>query len=150
MTARRWITHGALLVTALAVAIQPAAAQTIETLSLRGQPQQLRVYGTRGAGDPVLLSSGDGGWMHLAPEVAVMLAATGFFVVGFDTKEYCAASPAAARPCAPRTSLGTTGRSPSSRRVEDRRKPCSSASRKARRCRHWRQPTGRHSRRSPA
>ena len=88
MRATRWIAHGALVVTALAMAIHPAAAQTIETLSLRGQPQQLRVYGTRGAGDPVLLSSGDGGWMHLAPQVAVMLAARGFFVVGFDTKEY--------------------------------------------------------------
>jgi type IV secretory pathway VirJ component len=28
------------------------------------------------------VSSGDGGWIHLAPHVAEVLAAKGFFVVG--------------------------------------------------------------------
>jgi alpha-beta hydrolase superfamily lysophospholipase len=34
------------------------------------------------------VSSGDGGWIHLAPHVAETLAAKGFFVVGFDVKAY--------------------------------------------------------------
>jgi uncharacterized protein len=36
------------------------------------------------------LSSGDGGWMHLAPHVAEFLAAKGYFVVGFDVRGYLA------------------------------------------------------------
>jgi hypothetical protein len=34
------------------------------------------------------VSSGDGGWIHLGPHVAEVLAARGFFVVGFDVKAY--------------------------------------------------------------
>ena len=37
---------------------------------------------------PIIVSSGDGGWIHLGPLVAEFLAAHGFFVVGFDTKAY--------------------------------------------------------------
>ena len=62
-------------------------AQTRETVTIRGQDQSLRVYGTRG-GIPVIVSSGDGGWIHLGPHVAEVLAANGFFVVGFDAKAY--------------------------------------------------------------
>jgi hypothetical protein len=58
------------------------------TIALRGHPQTLHLYGSRGAGDPIVVSSGDGGWIHLAPEVAEVLAARGFFVVGFDTLAY--------------------------------------------------------------
>ena len=43
-----------------------AGAQTRESLAIRGHEQSLRVYGTRG-GPPVIVSSGDGGWMHLGP-----------------------------------------------------------------------------------
>ncbi len=64
-----------------------ARAQTRETVTLRGQPQSLHLYGARG-GIPVIVSSGDGGWIHLGPHVAEVLAAKGFFVVGFDVKEY--------------------------------------------------------------
>jgi dienelactone hydrolase len=64
-----------------------AWAQTRETVTIRGQTQSLRVYGMRG-GIPVIVSSGDGGWVHLGPHVAEMLAAKGFFVVGFDVKNY--------------------------------------------------------------
>ena len=74
-----------LLVTA-ALTSNPSA-QTRETLTMRGRPQSLRVYGARG-GTPVIVSSGDGGWIHLAPHVAEVLAAQGFFVVGFDVKAY--------------------------------------------------------------
>lgn len=67
----------------------PAAAQHAhETIALRGHDQTLRVYGTRGAGDPVIVSSGDGGWIHLGPDVAALLARRGCFVGGFDAKAY--------------------------------------------------------------
>jgi hypothetical protein len=64
-----------------------ARAQTRETVMIRGQAQSLHVYGARG-GTPVIVSSGDGGWIHLGPHVAELLAAHGFFVVGFDVKAY--------------------------------------------------------------
>ena len=64
-----------------------ASAQVRDTLTLRGHTQELRVYGTRGAA-PVIVSSGDGGWIHLGPHVAELLAARGFVVVGFDVKAY--------------------------------------------------------------
>jgi fermentation-respiration switch protein FrsA (DUF1100 family) len=67
--------------------VSEARAQTRETLSIRGRNQSLRLYGTRG-GTPVVVSSGDGGWIHLAPHVAEVLAAKGYFVVGFDVKAY--------------------------------------------------------------
>jgi fermentation-respiration switch protein FrsA (DUF1100 family) len=65
-----------------------AAAETVDTVSLRGHPQTLHLYGTRGSGIPVIVSSGDGGWMHLGPRVARVLESNGFFVVGFDTRAY--------------------------------------------------------------
>jgi dienelactone hydrolase len=65
------------------------AAEAIERLSIRGHDQTLHLYGTRGS--PVaIVSSGDGGWVHLAPHVAERLAADGFFVVGVDVKSYLA------------------------------------------------------------
>jgi fermentation-respiration switch protein FrsA (DUF1100 family) len=64
-----------------------AAGQTGETLTIRGRPQLLRLYGSRG-GTPAIVSSGDGGWIHLGPHVAEQLAARGFFVVGFDVRAY--------------------------------------------------------------
>lgn len=83
---RTWI---AFVVTACAVVCgaSGACAETRETLTIRGHPQVLRLYGERG-GVPVIVSSGDGGWIHLAPHVAEVLAARGFFVVGFDTRAY--------------------------------------------------------------
>jgi fermentation-respiration switch protein FrsA (DUF1100 family) len=38
----------------------------------------------------VIITSGDGGWIHLGPHVAEVLAAKGFFAVGFDAKAYLA------------------------------------------------------------
>jgi alpha-beta hydrolase superfamily lysophospholipase len=64
-----------------------AGAQARDALLIRGHAQSLRLYGTRG-GPPVIVSSGDGGWMHLGPHVAETLAARGFFVVGFDARAY--------------------------------------------------------------
>ena len=64
-----------------------SAAQATQPLSIRGHVQWLHLYGARG-GQPVIVSSGDGGWMHLGPHVAETLAARGCFVVGFDVKAY--------------------------------------------------------------
>ena len=74
------------LLLAAAVSTGPLAPAT-ETVVLRGHPQVVHVYGDRG-GAPVIVSSGDGGWIHLAPHVAETLAAWGYFVVGFNVKTY--------------------------------------------------------------
>ena len=64
-----------------------AGVETRQTIDVRGRDQVLHLYGTRG-GTPVIVSSGDGGWIHLGPHVAEVLSANGFFVVGFDAKAY--------------------------------------------------------------
>jgi dienelactone hydrolase len=58
-----------------------------EALSLRGVSQTLHLYGARG-GKVAIVTSGDGGWVHLGPEVAEFLAGEGYRVVGFDAKAY--------------------------------------------------------------
>lgn len=65
-----------------------ARAQETDSIDVRGHRQVLHLYGTRGHGDPIVVSSGDGGWMHLGPHVAQLLASEGYFVVGFDVKAY--------------------------------------------------------------
>jgi fermentation-respiration switch protein FrsA (DUF1100 family) len=71
-----------------AVGLSAAAReQTLEPMTLRGHSQTLHIYGTRG-GPSVIVSSGDGGWLHLGPHVADVLARHGYFVVGFDIKSY--------------------------------------------------------------
>jgi type IV secretory pathway VirJ component len=80
----------ALAIAALAIGCSVAATgstRTTETFTIRGQAQTLHTYGMRG-GTPVIVSSGDGGWIHLGPHIAETLAAHGFFVVGFDVKSY--------------------------------------------------------------
>src|SRR4030095_16065932 len=62
-----------------------AGAETTRTLTIRGRPQTLHLYGPPD-GDPIIVSSGDGGWIHLGPHVAEFLAAKGYFVVGFDVR----------------------------------------------------------------
>jgi alpha-beta hydrolase superfamily lysophospholipase len=64
-----------------------ASAQETQQISVRGHRQVVHLYGSRGH-TPVVVSSGDGGWIHLAPHVAEVLAAKGFFVVGIDAKAY--------------------------------------------------------------
>ncbi len=66
-----------------------ASPQTPHHLLIRGRVQQLQLYGPTG-GTPVIVASGDGGWIHLGPHVAELLAGRGFFVVGFDVKAYLA------------------------------------------------------------
>jgi pimeloyl-ACP methyl ester carboxylesterase len=62
-------------------------SQTPESVAIRGHAQHLLLYGSP-RGDPVIVSSGDGGWIHLAPHVAEFLASRGFFVIGFDVRAY--------------------------------------------------------------
>ncbi len=74
----------------LLVCLVPAAAvrsQSTDSIVIRGKRQALRLYGERGQ-PPVIVSSGDGGWIHLAPHAAKVLAGAGFFVVGVDVKAY--------------------------------------------------------------
>jgi fermentation-respiration switch protein FrsA (DUF1100 family) len=61
---------------------------TVDSIVIRGRTQLVHVYGTRNTGTPIVVSSGDGGWIHLAPHVAELLAARGYFVIGFDVKAY--------------------------------------------------------------
>jgi fermentation-respiration switch protein FrsA (DUF1100 family) len=63
--------------------------QTPTTILLRGHEQTLHVYGST-RGQPVIVSSGDGGWVHLGPHVAEVLAAKGFYAIGFDVRAYLA------------------------------------------------------------
>jgi len=72
--------RSALLVTAMLACLAvpvPASAETT-TITIRGKTQVLRLYGAR-TGAPIVVASGDGGWLHLGPHVAEMLAAKGFF-----------------------------------------------------------------------
>jgi fermentation-respiration switch protein FrsA (DUF1100 family) len=64
-----------------------ATPQTRDTVSIRGHQQTVSIYGRRG-GQPIVVTSGDGGWIHLGPRVAEYLASQGFFVVGFDARAY--------------------------------------------------------------
>ena len=87
-----WTRHaraGFGVVLIVAAGASAAGAQSAHRLAIRGHEQLLQLYGPP-TGDPVLVSSGDGGWMHLGPHVAELLAARGFFVVGFDAKAHLA------------------------------------------------------------
>lgn len=86
----KWI--GSTLLLALAIAgsgmNQRSLTPIEDSIVIRGHSQTIHVYGSRGAGAPIVVSSGDGGWVHLAPHVAELLAERGYFVVGFDAKAY--------------------------------------------------------------
>jgi dipeptidyl aminopeptidase/acylaminoacyl peptidase len=79
-----------ILVIAIAAGLglaRPGSSQTRQALTIRGHEQALFVYGSPRA-PAVIVSSGDGGWIHLGPHVAEFLSARGFFVVGFDVRGY--------------------------------------------------------------
>lgn len=82
----------------VAISLQTAGARVVSAaggeprpqpavLSLRGVPQTLHLYGAPG-GKVAIVTSGDGGWVHLGPDVAGFLAGEGYRVVGFDAKAY--------------------------------------------------------------
>lgn len=75
----------------MATAVRAASPPQVrdEAVMVRGHQQVLHLYGPSG-GDPIVLASGDGGWMHLAPHVAELLASRGYFVVGVDSRAYLA------------------------------------------------------------
>ena len=68
----------------------PAFADTTATFTLRGQHLTLHLSGQT-SGEPVIVASGDGGWIHLGPRAADTLARAGYFVVGVDSKQYLSA-----------------------------------------------------------
>lgn len=81
--------HGraGLLAAALSALAGSAAPDTKTPLVIRGHQQKLHVSGPE-SGAPAVVASGDGGWIHVGPDVASRLAAQGYFVVGFDSKAY--------------------------------------------------------------
>ena len=79
--------RAAVLLASLLVPLAAAASPSTEPWTVRGQRQTLHLYGARG-GPVAVLASGDGGWTHLAPDVAELLSGQGWFVVGLDSKAY--------------------------------------------------------------
>lgn len=86
MRPRTWAPFVLCLLTC-ACFVRARIPERAETIVVRGHQLTLHVYGSRG-GDPVIVSSGDGGWIHLGPHVASTLASSGFFVVGVDVRQY--------------------------------------------------------------
>ena len=88
MTGR--LARGVIAVGLLALAgagASDAATARAEKLTLRGQEQALHVYGTPRE-RVAIVTSGDGGWVSLGPDVAEHLADAGYYVVGVDAKAY--------------------------------------------------------------
>ena len=83
---RCWLLSVA-VIAAVVGAAGSSLLQTRQGVPIRGHQQSLYVYGSP-QGQPVIVSSGDGGWSHLGPHVAELLASRGFFVLGFDVKSY--------------------------------------------------------------
>jgi pimeloyl-ACP methyl ester carboxylesterase len=54
---------------------------------IRGKTQDIHIYGSSGK-DPIIVSSGDGGWFGFSVSIAKFLAEQGYFVVGFNSKRY--------------------------------------------------------------
>jgi dienelactone hydrolase len=64
-----------------------AVAGPETTVDLRGHALKLVALGPED-GAPAIVASGDGGWVHLGPDVASRLATRGFHVLGLDTRAY--------------------------------------------------------------
>jgi hypothetical protein len=54
---------------------------------LHGREYALRRFGPLST-HVAIVSSGDGGWIHLAPHIAGLLAESGWTVLGFDSRDY--------------------------------------------------------------
>lgn len=87
MTSSRLRPTVAALAITMCLGAAPARAQATDTVTIRGHQLTVHLYGPRD-GPPVIVSSGDGGWIHLGPHVAETLASQGCFVVGVDVKAY--------------------------------------------------------------
>jgi dienelactone hydrolase len=90
LTLRLWTTSICLLIASVLLAGSVHDDQRLVTLPVRGRPQSIRLYGPSD-GPPVIVSSGDGGWIHLGPHVADVLASHGYFVLGLDVRAYLTA-----------------------------------------------------------
>ena len=77
----------ALVAIVLLVASILASVNGGSRLVLHGREYTLRHFGPA-SGHVALISSGDGGWIHLAPHVADVLAGWGWTVLGFDSRDY--------------------------------------------------------------
>ena len=94
---RAW-TAAALLCVAAAVLVlyvvtcaRPLPPEGKNALVIRGQQQDVYFYPAQGGAKDapkVLFLCGNGGWLKSAPEVAAAIAAMGYDVYGFDTKNY--------------------------------------------------------------
>lgn len=80
-------TSGIITALVLSVALLAQEGPATDSVIVRGKALTLRLYGPA-AGEPIILSSGDGGWIHLAPHAAEVLARAGYFVVGVDSRQY--------------------------------------------------------------
>ena len=69
---RCWLLSVA-VIAAVAGSSDPSCSQTRHDVAIRGHQQSLYIYGLP-QGQPVIVSSGDGGWIHLGPHVAEFLA----------------------------------------------------------------------------
>ncbi len=90
MTRRRTSSRWAVILVAVSlqtVSACAAGAQSTDHFAVRGRTLSLRLLGPA-SGDPVVVASGDGGWIHLGPDVADTLARVGYRVVGLDSREY--------------------------------------------------------------
>jgi hypothetical protein len=74
----------------LAASLLSPGGPATGSVNVRGKLLTVRYFGPR-SGPPVVVASGDGGWIHLAPHVADALARAGYFVVGIDSREYLSA-----------------------------------------------------------
>lgn len=77
----------AFLVVTVLMAEVAAASGGSSRIVLHGRGYPLRRFGPVSS-HVAVLSSGDGGWIHLAPHVAEVLAARGWTVLGFDSRDY--------------------------------------------------------------
>lgn len=92
--------HHLQLLLFLAAVAGPVSADTLATVPVRGKNQTLHLYGPK-AGPPVVVSSGDGGWIHLGPQVAEFLGSKGYCVVGVDAKAYLSSFTSGTKTLAP-------------------------------------------------
>jgi dienelactone hydrolase len=100
MTAKRLLTTLVLAGSLALPAVSVAAGPQEDKLTIRDRVQTLHLYGARG-GPVAIVTSGDGGWVHLGPAVARYLETQGFFVVGFDAKAYLSSFTSGAGTLAP-------------------------------------------------
>ena len=65
-------------VLAVSLVAQPGPAPSTVPFAIRGKVMTLHLYGPS-SGEPIIVASGDGGWIHLGPHAAEVLARAGYF-----------------------------------------------------------------------